>query len=135
VTIAIKDRHISHIYGRVQLLAPGLACFTCDGLLDANEVRRDMMTEFERQSDPYIQGVREPAPAVMSLNSTVSSLAVTMMLSMTTGIPLKARHILYNAMVPTLRSARAEQKSDCYICSYSGAYARGDAWPLFAREG
>jgi hypothetical protein len=134
VTIAISDNRISHIYGRVQLLAPTLACFTCDGLLDANEVRRDMMTQFERQSDPYLQGVREPAPAVMSLNSTVSSLAVTMMLSMATGIPMKGRHILYNAMVPSLRSARADPKTDCYICSRSGSFARGDSWPLFARE-
>lgn len=134
VTIAINEGRISHIYGRVQLLAPGLACFTCDGLLDANEVRRDMMSDFERQSDPYLQGVREPAPAVMSLNSTVSSLAVTMMLSMATGIPMKGRHVLYNAMAPSLRNARAEPKADCYICSRSGSFARGDSWPLFARE-
>jgi hypothetical protein len=92
-----------------------------------------MMTEFERQADPYLQGVHEPAPAVMSLNSTVSSLAVTMLLAVATGIPMKGRHLLYNAMVPSLRSARGEPKSDCYICSRSGAYARGDEWPLFAR--
>lgn len=134
VTIAINEGRISHIYGRVQLLAPGLACFTCDGLLDAGEVRRDMMTEFERQSDPYLQGAREPAPAVMSLNSTVSSLAVTMLLSIATGIPMKGRHLLYNALAPTLRSVRAEPKPDCYICSRSGSFARGDSWPLFARE-
>ena len=134
VTIAINKGRISHIYGRVQLLAPGLACLTCDGLLDPNEVRRDMMTEFERQSDPYLQGVREPAPAVMSLNSTVSSLAVTMLLAVATGIPMKGRHVLYNAILPSLRSARCEPKTDCYICSRSGSYARGDGWPLFARE-
>ena len=83
VSVVVKDGRISHIYGRVQLLSPGLACFTCDGLLDAGEVRRDMMTEFERKSDPYLQGVREPAPAVISLNGTVASLAVTMLLSIT----------------------------------------------------
>ncbi len=134
VTIAVADGRISHIYGRVQLLAPGFACFTCDGLLDANEVRRDMMTPFERQADPYIQGVREPAPAVMSLNSTVASLSITMMLSVVTGIPVKARHVLYNAIASTMRHARAHPKAECYVCSRSGAFARGDSWPLFARE-
>lgn len=134
VTITVDKGRISHIYGRVQLLAPGLACLTCDDLLDPNEVRRDMLTEFERQADPYIQGVREPAPAVMSLNGTVSSLAVTMFLAVTTGIPLKGRHVLYNAKLPSLRSARGEPKTDCYVCSRSGSYARGDSWPLFARE-
>lgn len=134
VTIIVDKARISHIYGRVQLLAPGLACLTCDGLLNPDEVRRDMMTEFEREADPYIQGAREPAPAVMSLNGTVSSLAVTMFLAVTTGIPTKGRHVLYNAMLPSLRSVRGEPKSDCYICSRSGSYARGDGWPLFARE-
>ncbi len=133
VTIAVNKARISHVFGRVQLLAPGLACLTCDGLLDPNEVRRDMMTAFERQADPYLQGVHEPAPAVMSLNGTVSSLAVTMLLAVATGMPMKGRHLLYNAMAPSLRSARGEPKSDCYICSRSGAYARGDEWPLFAR--
>jgi len=134
VTIAVTEGRITHIYGRVQLLAPGLACFACDGLLDANEVRRDMMTAFERQADPYIQGQREPAPAVMSLNGTVASLAITMMLSVVTGIPAKARHVLYNAMASTLRTVRAHPRADCYICSRSGSFARADSWPLFARE-
>ncbi len=134
VTITVTDGCISHIFGRVQLLSPGLACFTCDGLLDANEVRRDMMTPFERQADPYIQGVREPAPAVISINGTVTSLAITMMLSVVTAIPVRARHLLYNAMASTLRAARAQPKPDCYICSRSGSFARGDSWPLFARE-
>lgn len=134
VTIAVSSGSITHVYGRVQLLAPGLACFTCDGLLDPNEVRRDMMTAFERQADPYIQGEREPAPAVMSLNSTVASLGITMMLSVVTSIPMRARHLLYNALASTLRSARAEPKTNCFVCSRSGAFARGEAWPLFARE-
>jgi molybdopterin-synthase adenylyltransferase len=134
VTISVREGRISHIYGRVQMLSPGLACFACDGLLDSNEVRRDMMTAFERQADPYIQGDREPAPAVVSLNSTVASLAITMMLSVVTRIPVKARHILYNAIASTLRTVRAQPRSDCYICSRSGSLGRGDSWPLFARE-
>ncbi len=134
VTIAVGENQITHIFGRVQLLAPGIACFACDGLLNADEVRRDMMTEFERQTDPYMQGVRVPAPAVMSLNSTVASLAITMMLSMVAGVPVKARHVLYNALASTLRSVRATPQENCYICSRSGAYARGDSWPLFARQ-
>jgi len=133
VTIMVTEGHISHIYGRVQLLAPGLACFACDNLLDPNEVRQDMMTAFERQADPYVQGDREPAPAVMSLNGTVASLAVTMLLAIVTGVPVAARHVLYNATASTMRPVRAQPNANCYICSRSGALARGDSWPLFAR--
>jgi hypothetical protein len=133
VVIAVKDGRVTHIYGRVQLLSPGLACLTCGGLLNASEVRRDMMTPFERQADPYLQGAREPAPAVMSLNGTVSSLAVTMLLSVACGIPVGARHILYNALASDLRPVRAQPVANCYICSRSGSLARGDSWPFFAR--
>lgn len=133
-TIAVSEGSVTHIYGRVQLLAPGHACFTCSSLLDPNEVRRDMMSDFERQADPYIRGAREPAPAVMSLNSTVVSLGVTMLLSMIAGIPVSARHILYNAINSALRNVRAQPHPTCYICSRSGGFARGDSWPLHARH-
>lgn len=133
-TITVLEGSVKHIYGRVQLLAPGHACFTCSSLLDANEVRRDMMSDFERKADPYIQGAREPAPAVMSLNGTVVSLAVTMLLSVATDIPVSARHILYNAINSALRNVRANPNPTCYICSRSGGFARGDSWPLHARQ-
>lgn len=133
-TIVAAGGVVTHIYGRVQMLSPGHACLTCGGLLDANEVRRDMMTAFERQADPYIQGAREPAPAVMSINGMASSLAVTMMLSVATGVPMKGRHVLLNAMSPTIRSVRPTPHPSCFICSKEGALARADGWPLFARQ-
>src|SRR5579862_3845031 len=80
--IAAKDGRIEGIHGRIQALAPGFACFTCSGLLDPEQVRRDMMTEEERHRDPYILGGHEPAPAVISINATVISLAMTMFLAM-----------------------------------------------------
>lgn len=133
-TITVENGRVNHIYGRIQLLAPGYACFTCSGLLDSNAVRRDMMSAFERKADPYIQGAREPAPAVMSLNGTVASIAVTMLLSVVTGIPVKPRHILYNAINSVLRHVGVTPIANCYICSRSGSFARGDAWPLNARQ-
>jgi molybdopterin-synthase adenylyltransferase len=133
-TITIADGQVTHIYGRVQLLGPSYACLTCCDLLSASEVRRDMMTPFERQSDPYITGAREPAPAVMSLNGTVASLAVTMLLSIVCGIPVNARYLLYNALGSVLRTVRAESDPNCFICSRSGSFARGDAWPILGRQ-
>lgn len=134
VTIAVGSEQITHVYGRVQLLAPGCGCLICSNLLSPEEVRRDMMTPFERQADPYIPGQNEPAPAVMSLNGTVASLAVTMMLAVVARVPMKARHVLYNAIPPALRSVGNQPRPDCYICSRSGAFARGDSWPLFGRQ-
>jgi len=133
-TIIASNGKITHIHGRIQMLAPGMPCLTCSQLLDTNEVRRDMMTEFEKKSDPYIVGAREPAPAVMSLNATVASLAVTMLLNTVTEMGGDARHLLYNGLSSSLRVVKVTAHQDCFICSSSGALARGDDSPLMARQ-
>jgi molybdopterin-synthase adenylyltransferase len=133
-TITTQDGKVTGIFGRVQLLAPGLACLNCSGLLDSEEVRRDMMSPFERKLDPYITGERVVAPAVISLNGTAASLAVTMFMAVVIGIPSRARHLIYNALSSTLRSVRAAPADNCYICSRYGALARGDSVALYARN-
>lgn len=133
-TITTNDGTVTGIFGRVQMLSPGHACLSCSGLLNPEEVRRDMMSAFERKSDPYIQGAHEPAPAVISLNATSVSLAVTMLMGFVTDVPVQARYLIYNAMTSTLRSVRSTPKPDCYICSRVGALARGDGQRLFARR-
>lgn len=132
--IASDQGRVTHVAGRAQLLAPGLACLTCSGLLNAEEVRRDMMNEFERAADPYVLGAREPAPAVISINGTVTSLAVTMLLAVVAGVPGQARYVLYDAIRPQVRSIRATPAENCFVCSKEGALAQGDAWPLMARQ-
>ena len=132
--ISAKDHHITGIHGRVQALAPGLPCFTCCELLDSEQVRRDMMNDEERQRDVYIQGANEPAPAVVSINGTVTSIAMTMFLAMTVGVPSGGRHILYNAHTPSLRVVSFTRNPNCYICSSRGALARGDTQVLFTRD-
>ncbi len=132
--ISASDDHITGIHGRVQALAPGLPCFTCCELLDSEEVRRDMMNAEERQRDVYIQGANEPAPAVISINGTVTSIAMTMFLAMTVGVPSDGRHILYNARTPSLRAVSFTRNPNCYICSSRGVLARGEMQPLFTRD-
>jgi molybdopterin/thiamine biosynthesis adenylyltransferase len=132
--ISASDSHMTGIHGRVQALAPGLPCFTCCELLDSEEVRRDMMNAEERHRDVYIQGANEPAPAVISINGTVVSIAMTMFLAMTVGVPSESRHILYNARTPSLRAVSFTRNPNCYICSPRGVLARGEAQSLFARD-
>jgi molybdopterin/thiamine biosynthesis adenylyltransferase len=132
--ISASDGHITGIYGRVQALAPGLPCFTCCELLDSEEVRRDMMNAEERRRDAYIPGTHEPAPAVISINGTVTSIAITMFLAMTVGVPSDGRHILYNGRAPSLRVVSFTRNPNCYICSSRGVLARGDAQLLFTRD-
>jgi molybdopterin/thiamine biosynthesis adenylyltransferase len=133
VVIAISEGKISHVMGRVQLLAPGLACLTCANLLDPEQIRRDLLTESERKADPYILGGEVRAPAVISLNSTVASLAITMFLNTIVGIPGAARFLNYDAITGVVRPAICPIHPSCVVCSHRGALARGDEWPLPAR--
>lgn len=132
-TITQTTGEVTGVYGRVQLLAPGLPCLWCSELLDATEVRRDMMSESERRLDPYIVGSQEPAPSVISLNGIVVSLAVTMLLGVAVGAPFDATRLMYNASSPALRSIQGQPKQDCFICSKTGALAWGDHRRLFTR--
>jgi molybdopterin-synthase adenylyltransferase len=133
VSIGVKDNVTTHIAGRVQMLAPGLGCLVCGQALNWNEVRTDLMTEDERNRDPYIIGHREPQPAVISLNGTMASLAVTMFLAAVTKTGGRSRLQYYNGMAGTLRSAAIRQQPTCVACSKNGALARGDLLALPAR--
>lgn len=133
-TITAHGGQITGIFGRVQLLGPDQPCLWCTGLLASEQVRRDLMSDFERRADPYIQGAREPAPAVISLNGTVVSLAVSMLLGIVTSVPIDARHLIYNARESTLRPVRGVAQPDCFICSHAGVVGRGDTQQLFARQ-
>ena len=133
-TITTSEEAVTGIFGRVQLLGPDQPCLWCSNLLNADEIRRDMMDELEKKSDPYIQGVRIPAPSVVSLNGTVVSLAISMLLGLVTSIPVNSRHLIYDAMTPRLRSVTTCAKGDCFICSRSGTFGLGDGNDLYARK-
>jgi molybdopterin/thiamine biosynthesis adenylyltransferase len=134
VVIATQRGHITHIAGRTQMLAPGIACMVCGNLLDSEQVRRDLLTDFERKADPYIVDETEPAPSVISLNSTMASLAITMFLNAVLGIPGSSRFLNYNAITGVCRPAFCAPHPSCIVCSSRGALARGDEWPLPGRQ-
>lgn len=129
VSIIAGKQGISHIAGRTNMLAPGIGCFVCGNLLDPEAVRVDLLTDYERQNDPYVIGAHEPAPAVISVNATVSSMAVTMFLQATLGLPGSARFINYNGITGAARPAAISPHPTCVICSSQGALARAGEWP------
>lgn len=133
VSITARHQRISHITGRAQMLAPGLPCLTCTGALDGKIILREMMTPEQRSADPYIVGTHEPQPAVVSINSTVASLAVTMFLGAVTPVPSGSRFQLYDGIRGTVRPTTAASRTDCVVCSASGALAKGSAWALPVR--
>lgn len=135
VSIQATDGRVTRVTGRAQMLAPGLGCLVCGDMLDWAEVRRGLQTNAERAADRYIVGHVEPQPAVVSLNSTMSSLVVTMFLAAFTGVPSEARLLFYDAIEGRVRPAQVRPAPTCVVCSQSGALAKVSGWPLPTRSG
>lgn len=133
VSITVANGAVSHITGRVQMLAPGLPCLACSGALDGEAIRREMLTPEQRAADPYVQGEREPQPAVLSINSTVSSLAMTMLLGAVTPIPIKPRYQVYDGIRGRVKEMAAAVQPNCVACSSLGAFGKGPTWFLPVR--
>jgi molybdopterin-synthase adenylyltransferase len=133
VRIQAVQGRVEDIAGRVQMLGPGLPCLVCNGFLDPEQVRRDLLTDEARARDQYIVGVVEPQPAVISLNGMVSSMAVTMMLAAVTGMPSSARHQILIGTRGVVRAIDSVAEPGCVICSTRGALGRGDTWPMPGR--
>jgi molybdopterin/thiamine biosynthesis adenylyltransferase len=134
VRIDAADERVVAMAGRVQMLAYGLPCLLCHNLLDADEVRWDLMSEEQRRADPYIVGFREPQPAIISINGTLASMAVTMLLSAFVGLPSPGRHLAYRILDGTVRRIGGDALPNCVVCSADGVLARGDSWPMIWRE-
>jgi hypothetical protein len=115
------------------MLSPGLPCLTCTGALDGEQIRRELLSPELRAADPYVEGVREPQPAVVSINATMSSLAATMFIGAVTPARAGARFQMYDGVRGTVRPTTATRLATCVVCSASGALARAGAWPLPVR--
>lgn len=134
VAIHVSEKRVSHIAGRVQLLAPGLPCLTCCDILDAEQIRRDLLTDEARSRDSYIVGASVQQPAVVSINCAASSLAVTMLLSAITGMPYATRNQRLRLELGVVSRVEIERRPRCPICSEDGALVRGDSWPMPGRN-
>jgi molybdopterin/thiamine biosynthesis adenylyltransferase len=134
VAIGVKDGAVKYITGRAQMLSPGLPCLVCTNLLDGEQIRREMMSDEQRSGDTYIVGATVVQPAVISLNSTMSSAAVSMFLGAVTGVPANARFVVYDGIRGSMRPQIQESLAHCVVCSDEGALGRGSTWQLPTRS-
>ena len=130
VRIDAAEGDVTSATSRVQMIGPGLPCLVCHPLLSPEAVRRDLLTNQARAQDPYIVGVHEPQPAVVSINGTATSSAVTMFLAAVTGLPSGTRHLIGRPLEGTVRAVAGASRPDCVVCGTGNAYLRADSWPL-----
>jgi molybdopterin-synthase adenylyltransferase len=125
VSINAKEGQVQAITGRTQMLAPGLPCLWCSHAIDAGRIREEFMTSEERAADPYFNEGGAKQPAVVSINSTMVSMAVTMFLGAFTSIPAHARWQSYDALTGRIRLLAARHDEGCAVCGPTGVTAAG----------
>jgi molybdopterin/thiamine biosynthesis adenylyltransferase len=130
VSISVTDGVVTAVTGRTQMLAPGLPCLWCTNAISARAIREELQSPAERAADPYFQGGGIRQPAVISLNSTAASLAVTMLLGAFTNVPIGPRYQIYDALKGTVRPFAFRAEGTCGVCGEDGIAALGDHRPL-----
>lgn len=127
VSISVRNGGVSAVTGRMQMLSPGLPCLWCTNAINAGTIRQELMSPDARAADPYFQGEGVHQPAVISINGTVASMAVTMMLGAFTDMPVEVRHQSYDALAGTVRKFEFASQHACGICGTNGLVALGDS--------
>lgn len=118
--------------GRIAWLAPGSPCLWCMNILDAERVRIEQLPPNLREAEAargYISGVDEPAPAVVSINGAVASLAVTELLARFTGFAgdaARANLLAYRLSDGSVRRISPAHPGGCPTCSQAGQMGAGD---------
>lgn len=134
VSITVSEGPMQ-LAGHVKMIAPGLPCLWCARHLDPNRIREELMTKAQRAADPYFQGGHGVVqPSVISLNSTVASLAVTMFLSAVTGIPSNPRYLTYDANRGRVHAAEVDANPDCAFCGRDSTAGMATDAPLPERR-
>jgi molybdopterin/thiamine biosynthesis adenylyltransferase len=133
--VAIDVRDQVQFAGHVKALSPGLACLWCIGNLDSHQVRLENLNPEQRHADPYfIDQSGQPQPSVISLNSTMGSLAVTMFLAMIAGVPSPPRYLIYDGNRGRVSSVIATADPNCNFCSPGSTALGADAYPVPERR-
>lgn len=131
---------VSAAAGQVTLAGPGLSCLRCAQLIDPEQVRMESMPESERAAlvrEGYVAGSHDPAPAVISLNTTVAGMAVTSALSLFVNLTgaAPAAGLRYDARSGTTFVVAARHDPMCDVCSAeAGVIALGDLQPVSAYD-
>ena len=126
--------------GQVTIAGPGYACLRCSHLISAERVRLECMPDHERQmlgAEGYVMGLDDPAPSVISLNTTIASMAVTAAISLFANLTggEAQTSLRYDAKSGETFVVATEHDPSCEICGHrDGIVALGDSQPVSAYD-
>lgn len=134
--IVVDNDRIIGASGRTSVVGPGLPCLWCGFHLDADRIRLESLPRDERtrlMAEGYVEGMEVGAPSVVSLNSTVASLSITLALGMIAPfgeVPGKSPEQVYDAVEGIVFRVTPTPNPDCHVCGKRGVVGYGDLEPV-----
>ena len=138
--IFVEDRQVRDMGGQVRVVVPGVTgCLECAEAIDHDQAAARLLSPDEvslRNSAGYINGTGlSPAPAVITLNTMIASMASQEFVDMMAGRDRDdtGNYYLYDATVPRVERFSIERKPCCPMCGREGISGMGDL-PKAARS-
>jgi molybdopterin/thiamine biosynthesis adenylyltransferase len=138
VRIDSDDGAVSSVSGRVTTLYPASACLFCRGRITPERVRAEMLAAVspgeaeELRKEGYVEGLDEPAPAVISFTTSVAAGAVSELLHRLTGFMGSERtstEVIFRFDEGRMGGNSTASKPGCF-CSNRENWGRGDQSPF-----
>lgn len=129
-----NNGYIKGAAGAVDILMPGKPCLWCRGILNSDRIYTESLPEKEKDSlmrEGYVEDIDTPAPSVISLTTTLASLAVTHFIHLVTGFnPMMSDidRINYFVMDSEIKVGNVGEVKPRCICSKNKGF--GDLKPL-----
>ncbi len=131
--IFTEGDHVRDMGGQVRVVVPSATgCLECAGAIDHEEAAASMLPGDDlalREAAGYVRGTGlTPAPAVITLNTIIASMAAQEFVDMVACRDRGAapNYLLYDATGPRIERFLFERNPDCPMCGHSGILGAGD---------
>jgi len=108
---------------QIRSFIPGNACLVCQGL-DLNAVHSKTWLE-NREAAGYIMDTNETPGSVITINSTIASIALALLTDFVTGFNKIPLQVAYDELNFLIRKINLNQRDDCPICGEKGIVGSG----------
>lgn len=114
--------------GRVVIVGPGRPCLACWGHLDPEKLRRESLSQEDRQREidaGYLDGADEAQPSVIAFNTSVAGAGVVEVMRLVTGFagteapPMRTA---FSFSEGTVRRNTVQPRHNCAICQLVGDF-------------
>jgi hypothetical protein len=133
VAIRAEQGRIAQAVGVIDVLRPDLPCLWCKQFLNSERIAAESMPRRDRKSrerEGYVQGIDTPTPAVISITTALSGMAVSVFLQLVTdfmGDAGEVSRLNYDVLQGTVSRGRTPAADRC-VCRRARGF--GDLKPM-----